>query len=82
MPAPSVPVLAVLAALQGATEALPVSRSGHLVVARLWLDAGPSGAAFEAILHVGTALGLVVVARRRLLGALGEGVRAVALSNP
>lgn len=69
--------VAVLAALQGLTEALPVSRSGHAVVARLWLEPGPRAAALEAVLHLGTAAALVLVARRRLLGALGDGVRAV-----
>jgi undecaprenyl-diphosphatase len=69
--------VAVLAALQGLTEALPVSRSGHEIVARLWLDAGPSAPALETVLHLGTALGLVVAARRRLFAAFGEGVRAV-----
>jgi undecaprenyl-diphosphatase len=70
--------LAILAALQGLTEALPVSRSGHEAVARLWLDgSAPLTAALAAILHLGTALGLAVVARRRLLAALGEGLRAV-----
>ncbi len=69
--------VAVLALLQGLTEALPVSRSGHAVVARLWLDAGDRATTREAVLHLGVALAFVVVARRRLAGALGEGVRAV-----
>ncbi len=69
--------LAVLAALQGLTEALPVSRSGHEVVARLWLDQGAQAAALEAVLHLGTALALAFAARRRLFAALGDGVRAV-----
>ena len=73
--------VAVLALLQGLTEALPVSRSGHGVVARLWLE-GPAterapATALEAVLHLGVALAFLVVARRRLFGALGEGVRAV-----
>jgi undecaprenyl-diphosphatase len=70
--------VAVLAALQGLTEALPVSRSGHEVVARVWLDTGAHAAALEGWLHLGTALALAAVARRRLFAALGDGVRAVA----
>jgi undecaprenyl-diphosphatase len=70
--------VAVLAALQGLTEALPVSRSAHQAVARLWLDAGAPATALETVLHLGTALGLLAVARRRLLAALAEGVRAIA----
>lgn len=69
--------VAALAALQGVTEALPISRSGHEVVARMWLDEGAQATALEGVLHLGTALALVVVARRRLLAALADGVRAV-----
>ena len=70
--------LVVLAALQGLAEALPVSRSGHVVAARLWLEPGGSARSLEAVLCLGTALGLLFAARRRLVPALGEGVRAVA----
>jgi undecaprenyl-diphosphatase len=70
--------VAVLALLQGLTETLPVSRSGHGVVARLWLDAGAPATTLEAVLHLGVAVAFLAVAHRRLLGALGEGVRAVA----
>src|SRR4051812_8590688 len=61
----------LLALLQGVTEALPVSRSGHGLVARLWLDGSAAGG-LEAVLHLATALGLAVVVRGRLAGALGE----------
>lgn len=74
--------VAVLAALQGVTEGLSVSPSGHGVVARLWLDPGAARAevsvALGAFGALGTALGLLVAARQRLGSALGEGVRAVA----
>jgi undecaprenyl-diphosphatase len=70
--------LVVLAVLQGFAEALPVSRSGHGAVARLWLTAGSSAPWLEAVLHLGTALALGVACRRRLFDALGEGVRAIA----
>jgi undecaprenyl-diphosphatase len=68
--------VAVLAALQGFTEALPVSRSGHEVLARIWMDA-PDGQALEGFLHLGTALALAAVARRRLAGAVLDGGRAL-----
>lgn len=68
----------LLAALQGAAEALPISRSGHGVVARLWLEPGGAAGALEAVLHLGTALALAISARKWLFSALGEGVRAVA----
>ncbi|MFS8069028.1 MAG: undecaprenyl-diphosphate phosphatase [Byssovorax sp.] len=70
--------LVVLAVLQGAAEALPVSPSGHAALARLWMTPSTSGAGLEAVLHLATALALGIAARRRLAVALGEGVRAVA----
>ncbi len=59
------------------TEALPVSRSGHQVVGRIWLDAGAQATALATVLHLAVGIALVAVARRRLASALGEGVRAV-----
>lgn len=70
--------VALLAALSGVTEALPVSPSGHGIVARLWLDPGAAPPRIEALMALGTALGLAAAAWRRLAGAAGEGVRAVA----
>ncbi|MFT3766326.1 MAG: undecaprenyl-diphosphate phosphatase [Minicystis sp.] len=70
--------VAVLAVLAGVTEALAVSPSGHGVVARLWLDPGAVPAKIEAFIALGAALGLLLAARRRFAGAIGEGVRAVA----
>lgn len=70
--------LVVLAVLQGAAEALPVSPSGHAAAARLWLTPGAAGPGLEAVLHLATALALGIAARTRLASALGEGVRAIA----
>ena len=53
----------LLAALQGITEVLPVSRSGHTAVARLWLAPGAPGEALEGVLHLGTAIAMAVLAR-------------------
>lgn len=55
----SVVVLAVLGALQGATEFLPVSSSGHLVLAQWLLGVQRPGVSLELALHAGT-LGAVV----------------------
>lgn len=68
--------VAVLAALSGIAEALAVSPSGHAAVARLWIE--PAGARAEAVIALGTAIGLIVAGWPRLRAALGEGVRAVA----
>jgi undecaprenyl-diphosphatase len=70
--------LVVLAVLQGAAEALPVSPSGHAAALRLWLAPGAAGPGLEAMLHLATALALGIAARKQLASALGEGVRAIA----
>ena len=69
--------LAILAALQGLTEALPVSRSGHGAVARLWLGGEGDALALSAFLQAGVLLALGWVIRHRLRAAIAEGVRAV-----
>jgi undecaprenyl-diphosphatase len=66
-----------LASLQGMTEVLPVSRSGHEVVARFFLDGSTDAQALEGLLQLGSAVALVVLARRRLAGAFTAGVRAI-----
>lgn len=63
---------ALLGLVQGVTEFLPVSSSGHLVMAQALLDADPPGVGVEVVLHAATA-GSVVVAYRRRLGALAAG---------
>ncbi|HEY71989.1 MAG: undecaprenyl-diphosphatase UppP [Chloroflexi bacterium] len=49
-----------LGVLQGATEFLPVSSSGHLVLAPWLLGWDSPGLAFDAVVHWGTALAVVV----------------------
>ena len=50
----------VLGLVQGATEFLPVSSSGHLILVP-WLFGWPDqGLAFDASIHLGTALALLI----------------------
>lgn len=51
--------IAVLAALQGITEFLPISSSGHLVLARELLGWPDPGLVFDVALHVGTLAGML-----------------------
>jgi len=51
----------VLGVVQGLTEFLPVSSSGHLALAEAWLDAPLGGVAFAVLLHAGTLLAIVFV---------------------
>src|SRR3989344_1045571 len=51
----------ILAVVQGLTEFLPVSSSGHLVIARVLLGITDiEGNAFDAFLHLGTLLAVLV----------------------
>ena len=68
----------LLSALQGLTEVLPVSRSGHGEVARLWLATDESALALEGVLQLSTAAAAAVIARKRLAAALSQGVRGIA----
>ena len=63
----------LLGFLQGATEFLPVSSSGHLVMGQTLLGLELPGMAFEVALHFATLLSVVVVYRERI-GALLAGV--------
>jgi len=60
---------AALGALQGLTEFLPVSSSGHLVLGqRLIAGFSQPGVAFDVFLHVGTLAAVVFFLRRELRG--------------
>lgn len=76
----------VLGAVQGATEFLPVSSSGHLVVFQELMGLSVSGVVFEVALHVATLVSILTVYRERvarlIVGSLrgeAEAVRYVGL---
>lgn len=64
-----------LGVLQGLTEFLPVSSSGHLALAEHFLAVESPGVTFEVLVHFGTALAVIVYFRRRIC----EILRAVVL---
>lgn len=74
----------VLAVVQGLTEFLPVSSSGHLaVVSRLWF-AGDAGASFTAVTQLGTETAVLVYFARdiaRILKAWWGGLFRAAHRN-
>jgi undecaprenyl-diphosphatase len=49
----------ILALLQGLTEPLPISSSGHLVLAKAWFGIDQPGLSFEAFVNLGSLLGVV-----------------------
>lgn len=55
--------------VQGLTEFLPISSSGHLVAARALLGAGPAeDVGFEVAVHAGTLLAVIAYYYRKILG--------------
>ncbi|MEX1086964.1 MAG: undecaprenyl-diphosphate phosphatase, partial [Candidatus Paceibacterota bacterium] len=55
----------LLGIVQGLTEFLPISSSGHLIAARSVLGFGVEGAlAFDVLLHLATLAAIVVYFRR------------------
>ena len=53
----------ILAILQGLTEFLPISSSGHLVIGQKLLNIKLPGNAFEVVLHLGTLMSVITVFR-------------------
>jgi undecaprenyl-diphosphatase len=60
----------LLGLLQGVTEFLPISSSGHLVLAQALMGVKKSGITFEVAVHLATALAVAVYYRKRLWGML------------
>jgi len=56
----------VLAAVQGVTEFLPISSSGHLILVPYFLNWPDQGLAFDIATHVGTLLAILVYFRADL----------------
>lgn len=59
--------LLLLAILQGVTEFLPVSSSGHLVIAQTLLGLTQPPVAFDVLVHLGTLLAVIFYFRTELL---------------
>ena len=58
--------VALLAVLQGVAEFLPISSSGHLVIAQRLLGINEQGIRLEVMLHLGTLVSIVVYYRAAL----------------
>ena len=56
----------ILGLLQGLTEFLPVSSSGHLVIVSALLGVHEPGISFEVILHLGSLLAVFIFFRKKL----------------
>jgi len=77
LPEPSVAIAALLGLIQGLTEFLPVSSSGHLVIAQALLRARSPGITLEIVLHAGTLCAVVVAYRKDLFRLLVDALGAL-----
>jgi undecaprenyl-diphosphatase len=66
---------ALLGVIQGLTEFLPISSSGHLVITQRLLGIAEHGIVFEIVVHVATLLSVLLFFRSRVVG-LVRGVLA------
>lgn len=57
----------ILGVIQGLTEFLPVSSSGHLVIGSELLNFQEQGIVFDVFLHMGTLVSVIIVFRQELL---------------
>jgi undecaprenyl-diphosphatase len=60
----------ILGLIQGATEFLPVSSSGHLVLAEALMKLESAGVGFEVLVHVATLLAVVICLKKDVGGLI------------
>ncbi len=68
---------AVLGALQGLTEFLPVSSSGHVAIGAQFFDIRENSLPLVILLHLGTLLATVILLRRDIAALAIEGITAL-----
>ncbi|MDQ3398053.1 MAG: undecaprenyl-diphosphate phosphatase [Deinococcota bacterium] len=56
----------ILGIVQGVTEFLPISSSGHLVIVQNWMGIGEGAFTFDAVIHFGSLLAVMVALRQEL----------------
>ena len=75
---------AILGAVQGLTEFLPVSSTGHLILLEdaLDVDQDTFGLTFDAAIHLGTLLSILVLLRREILRLATGWLRSLRPTRP
>ena len=69
--------IVVLAIVQGLTEFLPISSSGHLVLVPYLVDWTDQGLAFDVAVHFGSLLAVVIFFRKDIAGLLRGGLQLI-----
>lgn len=67
-----------LGIMQGLTEFLPISSSGHLILMPAFFDWADQGVGFDLAVHVGTLLAVVLYFRNDVLGITRDGLTSLA----
>ncbi|MCF7911573.1 MAG: undecaprenyl-diphosphate phosphatase [Candidatus Cloacimonetes bacterium] len=62
----------ILGIIQGLTEFLPISSSGHLMLGQRFLNFQMPGISFEVMLHLGTLFAVVIYFRKDILNIIGS----------
>ena len=70
--------IVVLAIVQGITEFLPVSSSGHLILVPFFTDWPDQGLEFDLAVHIGTLTAIVVYFRKTLFAMARDWVLSIA----
>jgi undecaprenyl-diphosphatase len=70
--------IVVLAVIQGITEFLPISSSGHLILVPYFTNWPDQGLEFDLAVHIGTLTAIVAYFRRTLAAMARDWVRSVA----
>src|SRR3989344_4755179 len=69
----------VLGVVQGLTEFLPVSSSGHLVIAQSFMNFTQPGVLFDTTLHLATTAAVVIYFREKILNLKLNDIKIIAI---
>jgi undecaprenyl-diphosphatase len=75
-------IAVLLAVIQGLTEFIPISSSGHLAVAQLLLGFEEPPVAFDVVLHLGTLVAVLIYYRADVLEMIRSLGRPLAVLRP
>ncbi|WP_072890541.1 undecaprenyl-diphosphate phosphatase [Ornithinibacillus halophilus] len=71
-----------LGLVQGFTEPIPISSSGHLVLLRDLFDVGPDGLTFEIMVNFGSLIAVLLIYRKDIIRLIQNGFRFIVSKDP